>query len=80
MAYLTLPRNKTCVCYSADDLEKLTTLGVFGLDGSAGGETEMTSLRELHIAMLGIRDGLAEAKRHWKSAEESADKCQVGRR
>lgn len=58
----------------ATDLEKLTTLGVFGVDGVAG---EAAALRNIHSKLANIREGLAAAERLWRTAEDSADKCQV---
>lgn len=63
----------TMLC-RANELEELTTLGVYGVDG-AGGET--AAFRELHSKLSGIRAGLAGAVKLWRRAEEAADKCQV---
>lgn len=58
----------------ASELEKLTTLGVFGVDGVVG---ETNALREIHSKLASIREGLSAAEQLWRSAEDSADKCQV---
>lgn len=58
----------------AKELEKVTTLGVYGMDG-AGGET--SAFQKLHRQLMDIREGLAGAVQLWRGAEEAADKCQV---
>ena len=59
----------------ANELERLTNVGVTGADGSAG---ETSAARELHAALRDVRDGLINAQKLWRGAEEAADKCQVG--
>ena len=58
----------------ANELERLTNVGVTGADGTAG---ETSAARELHAALRDVRDGLINAQKLWRGAEEAADKCQV---
>lgn len=58
----------------ANELERLTNVGVTGADGTAG---ETSAARELHAALRDVREGLINAQKLWRGAEEAADKCQV---
>ena len=58
----------------ANELERLTNVGVTGADGTAG---ETSAARELHAALRDVREGLIKAQKLWRGAEEAADKCQV---
>lgn len=73
LTHSTMSFNVVLVRDRADELEKLSTLGVFGVDGGK----ESSAVRELHNSLKAIRDGLSDAQKLWKSAEEAADKCQV---